>query len=197
MDNGHLLSLLDYVRRDETRLVYCIATNFQSDYEYEYETITNNTDCERNSLNVKPATSRECGTECAEYRWRTSSYDKCNSTCGSGVQSRSVECGKIVLGWPNSTATTDYACITAKQGPKPTADRNCTSPCNYTTSEWSACSETCGGGTRTRTLSCIKINENRTQKIVPISNCDTALPIGDRPSTVQPCIQSSCRKTFD
>ena len=95
-----------------------------------------------------------CGTCQPWAEWGT-----CNVTCGIGTQSRNRSCGP------------DQACSDAVQNRSCDSDvtcPDCTSCQDWT--EWSACSATCGTGTRTRTQSCGDANcSDNTQS----ENCNT------------------------
>ena len=53
---------------------------------------------------------------------------------------------------------------------------------------WGTCSATCGGGTQTRTVTCIRSGDNRTFG----DNVCTAFGAGTKPPTSQPCNTQSC-----
>mmetsp|Transcript_52050 Transcript_52050/g.114234 ORF Transcript_52050/g.114234 Transcript_52050/m.114234 type:complete len:490 (+) Transcript_52050:94-1563(+) len=78
----------------------------------------------------------------AENHWVISEWGKCSSQCGSGTQTRSVECN----------AGKDHYC----PGPKAATSQPCkaVTACEYQLSPWSACSSKCGQGTKQREVVC-------------------------------------------
>ncbi|MGE0371659.1 MAG: thrombospondin type-1 domain-containing protein [Gammaproteobacteria bacterium] len=105
--------------------------------------------------------------------WTTGPWSVCSATtCGtSGVQTRTVTC--------------DYDSCT---GPTPPTTQSCSAaPCGWTyswkTDGWSACSATCGGGTRERAVIC-KRNDGT---IVADANCPNP-----KPATVEACNTQAC-----
>ena len=57
---------------------------------------------------------------------------------------------------------------------------------------WGTCSATCGGGTQTRTVTCIRSGDNRTFG----DNVCTAFGAGTKPPTSQPCNTQSCVQVY-
>ncbi|MFZ5439745.1 MAG: thrombospondin type-1 domain-containing protein [Myxococcota bacterium] len=110
--------------------------------------------------------------------WSTSAWSACSATCGGGTQTRTVLC----LSTSGGTLP-DSSC----PAPKPATMQTCnTQACpTYTwqTSAWSACSMTCGGGTMTRTLSCV----DATGQVVSSTLCT-----GTPPATTQTCNTQAC-----
>ena len=126
--------------------------------------------------NTKPATSQSCNTDpCPTYHWLAGDWGSCSATCGGGTQARTVSCldenGNIVAGSlcdPNTKPATSQSCNT--------------DPCpayHWLAGNWGACSATCGGGTQSRTVSCLDENGN----IVAGSLCDP----NTKPASSQPC----------
>ena len=172
----------------QTRRVYCQATVANFD-----PSVADDVECERDDVRLKPMEQRSCGVECPSYsyNWITYPYSDCNTLCGPGVQSRHVVCQGVSLAGTVITAT-DADCV--GKDTKPITTRNCVSQCDYSTGDWSDCSVTCGGGSRTRSLSCVKTNENGTQQTVFISDCDNDPSIGDQPAINDTCNTDPCCK---
>lgn len=112
------------------------------------------------------------------YIWQTGPWSACSTTCGGGVQTRTLSCFDMT----SNTTVADSYC-TAAGLPQPVTTQACnTNACptfSWWTSDWSVCSVTCGTGVQTRTLVCKDANGNP----VASSNC-AAQP---QPATLQAC----------
>ncbi len=105
---------------------------------------------------VTPNPQQPCGVAACP-QWIVKSVDpRCSTTCGAGEQQRVVVCvdsdGRELTG-AQATST----CAESVAGPQPVSTQPCNlnKPCNgWVTGEWSACSRTCGGGKKTRAVSC-------------------------------------------
>jgi len=130
----------------QTRTVTCKNTVTKVD-------VTPTTLC----MGTKPASSQSCATtSCPTYRWVTSAWSTCSRTCGNGVMTRSVTCVNSATG-VDVTVSDSFCTMT-----KPTASSVCgTNACqdyHWWATEWSACTKTCGGGTKTRQVYCHDMN---------------------------------------
>ena len=102
-----------------------------------------NSDVGRCSEHDKPKKSRKCG-EVACPHWSVGYWSKCSKTCGGGIRSRTVSCENKHVG----------ECL---QLYKPDKTKKCgKAPCpKWSVGQWSKCSKSCGGGFRSRTVSCM------------------------------------------
>ena len=150
--------------------------------------------CDREDRRAKPLNSRSCGAECPveTFDWLVGPYGDCSSVCGPGTRSRQVVCQKQVASIISNT--TDEECLSNGKAPKPQTMDNCVSACSYGASDWSDCTVTCGGGTRTRTVFCTKTHRDGTQETVDISHCDNDPVLGARPDGSEPCNTDPCCK---
>lgn len=89
-----------------------------------------------------PSAVRSCRST-SQCSWQLGAWGGCSSRCGSGISERSVLC-------PSGD---DVDCSAV---PRPLDRRSChdVTGCNWSTSSWSACSQTCGRGTSTRAVVC-------------------------------------------
>ncbi|XP_006642969.1 A disintegrin and metalloproteinase with thrombospondin motifs 20 [Lepisosteus oculatus] len=112
----------------------------------------------------------------ADNQWRTGPWGACSSTCAGGFQRRVVVCQD------GEGHTANYC----EERLKPAESRSCDSgPCprwNY--GIWGECTQTCGGGTRTRLVVCQLSNGQRLND----HNCD----ILEKPPDMEQCNMQPC-----
>ncbi|GMH52349.1 hypothetical protein TrLO_g4395 [Triparma laevis f. longispina] len=189
----------------QDRLVTCIQTN-------DNDKVVADSNCDSSS---KPGTSQSCtlsdcpSSEGGDYKgWVYSTYGACSVTCGEGIQYRELYCLKGYLdesdqsrkqlndgelaGIDTSRILTADECTMAK----PRLSQECTyDPCpeyDFVASAWSACSEDCGEGTKTRTVTCFNI-ATATPTSVADSYCLGVNLV--KPDTSQSCYVQSCSTT--
>lgn len=86
-------------------------------------------------------------------RWENSPWTACSTSCGGGMQSRSVSCVEEDM-QGNMNPTDEWKCLYAPKTP-------ILQPCNtfdcptWLAQEWSPCTVTCGQGLRYRVVLCI------------------------------------------
>lgn len=134
-----------------------------------------------NCPNPKPETSKTCNTNVCPivYNWAVGVPGACSATCGGGTANRSVTCQDA-----QQNVADDSFCTQEK--PSTTVPCN-TQSCNFTYT-WSpgaygTCSETCGGGTQTRSLGCVR-NDGL---FVSHSFCTDTQPVTSRACNTQAC----------
>ncbi|XP_041966432.1 A disintegrin and metalloproteinase with thrombospondin motifs 20-like [Alosa sapidissima] len=112
----------------------------------------------------------------AANQWRTGPWGACSSTCEGGFQRRVVVCQDA------EGRSTNYC----DERVKPDESKRCDSgPCplwNY--GIWGECTQTCGGGRRTRLVVCQRPSGQRLND----HNCDVL----DKPPDVEPCNLQPC-----
>lgn len=108
-----------------------------------------------NCTETKPISSEACPNNCPEetFGWVPGQWDR---SCACGVEeiNRPVECRSSTTG----IVQPDSFC---EENEKPPETQTCPQDtCNYTYNwvegSWSTCSKTCGGGTQTRSLGCVR-----------------------------------------
>lgn len=130
----------------------------------------------------KPATSQSCTDyRSCTYSWQVTPIGTCSNSCGTGSQTRDVNCVRSYDG----AIAADAACT----GPKPDSTANCSdySSCTYRwmSGVWGACSTGCGTGTQSRVVSC----QMETGTVAANSLCNAA----SMPANTQACtLYSSC-----
>ena len=127
-----------------------------------------------------PKTNQSCTdtTGCPKYTysWYTGSWGKCSKAC-KGTQSRTVYCRRS-----DGSVSSASNC----SGTKPATSQTCGTACttySWNTGAWGACSKSCGGGTKTRSVTC-KSSDGKT---VSSTYCS-----GGKPSTSQSCNTQAC-----
>ena len=91
-----------------------------------------------------------CGDDLSEELiWTTGSWGGCSRLCNGGTQSRTTQC-KMKLS--NKNVASQY-CI---YSPQPPTSQSCnTQRCpSWNVGGWSGCSNSCGSGTQSRSVSC-------------------------------------------
>ncbi|XP_025027432.1 ADAMTS-like protein 3, partial [Python bivittatus] len=95
-----------------------------------------------------PPMSRVCNTRLCHPRWQVGPWTQCTATCGIGIQTREVHCQQ-----PEGSVVGSESC----KDPKPHSFQACNQldcpPC-WHVEEWQQCSQTCGGGTQNRKVTC-------------------------------------------
>lgn len=123
-----------------------------------------------------------------KHRWLIYGFGACSSTCGGGVQTRTVQCARIEgEGWEISDPR---ACETEGAGPQPSSTRACNvEACEGATSlvsEWQSCSATCGWGARERAVSC----KGLLGLLLPRSSC-----LQEKEEAFEPCATNDCPRS--
>ena len=124
----------------------------------------------------KPADSQGC-TETVACAWSTGGWSACDNTCGSGYQSRTVEC----VG-PNGGVNESY-CTSAK----PDVSQTCTgsTSCSWSVGGWGGCSASCEGGSQSRSVVCISPSGTT----VSDSLCPGGKPASSQSCNTHPCVR--------
>ncbi|XP_022704194.1 papilin-like isoform X2 [Varroa jacobsoni] len=158
----------------QTRAVECILKD---------GTIYNETFC---AGQPKPETERPCeNAPICEYSWFFSNWGSCSVSCGNGIKSRSVFCGKIEVNGTCLEMVEDSNCL----GDKPAEKEVCENPqCEkfWLAAPWNKqCPENaCGGLPRKRAVFCYKDNKNKAAE-----GCEND---GTRPQETDDCSLQAC-----
>lgn len=126
-----------------------------------------------------------CNTDvCEAFFWQPESqWGRCNVTCGGGVQGRSVVCVSSTDG----SVSDPIGCNAAEE---PETQRACnTAPCvayAWNPGDWSECSVDCGGGTMSRSVSCVGSDGSE-----DVSG-ELCLAVSEQPSTTTSCNNNAC-----
>ncbi|XP_061101827.1 papilin isoform X2 [Conger conger] len=132
----------------------------------------------------RPLNNRTCNIQtCPQtHSWKTGEWSACSASCGSGSQSRSVQCLSHDAAGPR--VVEDGVC--AAYAPRPLSQQACSQQhcADYSASAWGPCSVTCGPGEQTRDVVCIGAGGARLQ--------DYACGLKPRPPHKQPCQMAPC-----
>uniref|UniRef100_A0A8C5LHH5 A disintegrin and metalloproteinase with thrombospondin motifs 12 n=2 Tax=Leptobrachium leishanense TaxID=445787 RepID=A0A8C5LHH5_9ANUR len=101
---------------------------------------------------------KKCIMEDCPPRWWAGEWQQCSTTCGTtGEKKRTVLCIRTVGSDEQALPSEDCHHLTKPKGYM-SCNRDVLCPSDWTVSNWSECSVTCGGGVRTRTVTCSKNN---------------------------------------
>ncbi|XP_031344592.1 protein madd-4 isoform X2 [Photinus pyralis] len=128
------------------------------------------------------------GSSCSQplYHWTLKSVSLCSVTCGGGYKMSRPVCQNILTGMEveeqlcNDSLKPDTTVVECNI-------HNC--PPRWHTTDWGACSATCGGGTRFRQVYCVEDRGNKTKVKVSEQKCP-----GRKPRYQEPCNQMVCPK---
>ncbi|KAG7202290.1 hypothetical protein KM043_018623 [Ampulex compressa] len=123
-------------------------------------------------------------------RWKVSNWTPCSKKCGTGVQTRRVECTMRRRSHGPEVPVKDEQC--SKLGlAKPKSQRQCRRfACDYIWQEaaWSECSAECGDGIQRRAVTCHRVNGYGWIDPSPSDGC----PSDQRPVDEQSCKLREC-----
>ncbi|XP_053304114.1 A disintegrin and metalloproteinase with thrombospondin motifs 12 [Spea bombifrons] len=102
---------------------------------------------------------KKCHIQDCPPRWWVGEWQQCSSTCGpTGEKKRAVLCIRTVGTDEQALPSEDCHHLTKPKG-YISCNRDILCPSDWTVSNWSECSITCGGGVRTRNVTCSKNND--------------------------------------
>ena len=138
-------------------------------------------------LGPKPEVkSKDCNMHC-ELTWRLKSQSSCSAKCGKGTQRVSYDCVRIMSNQQEVNLAEQY-CLHDSNLKRPSDVIDCEGPCEgvrWVYSQWTPCSESCGGGMQTREAACVD-SDNVAQ---PDDKCFAIKAV-----TEQECSQDPCPK---
>uniref|UniRef100_A0A8C8RNY0 ADAM metallopeptidase with thrombospondin type 1 motif 12 n=1 Tax=Pelusios castaneus TaxID=367368 RepID=A0A8C8RNY0_9SAUR len=101
---------------------------------------------------------KKCNEKDCPPRWWAGEWQKCSTTCGpTGEKKRTVLCIQTVGSDEQALATQDCQHL-LKPKTHLSCNRDILCPSDWTVSNWTECTVTCGGGIRTRKITCAKNN---------------------------------------
>ncbi|VEN49794.1 unnamed protein product [Callosobruchus maculatus] len=131
------------------------------------------------------------------YRWRVGAWRQCSTSCGRGTRSRKLNCEDTLT----ESIVVDQLCL-GNGLPRPKTSKACEKyTCRFAWFEsyWSPCSATCGMGTKTRNVTCHKVQHGGIIDPVPLPEVyqnviseNNYCSFRDKPPTTAKCILSKC-----
>ncbi|KFQ51604.1 A disintegrin and metalloproteinase with thrombospondin motifs 12, partial [Nestor notabilis] len=122
---------------------------------------------------------KKCYEKDCPPRWWAGEWQKCSTTCGpTGQKKRTVLCIQTVGSDEQALAVTECQHL-LKPKTHLSCNRDILCPSDWTVSNWTECTVTCGGGIRTRNVTCAKNNKEP---------CDTS----KRPNSKALCGLQQC-----
>eukprot|EP00794_Sanderia_malayensis_P011708 gene11708-12929_t len=131
-----------------------------------------------------PTTVFSCNTQPCPAEWHIYAWTTCSRSCGTGQRTRSLNCSQLHSDGKYYPVNDSSVCTAAK--PTATLTENCnTIMCNaeWVLGNWSACSSTCGPGTKTRTATCKRTMADGTVTSVKELDCYNLI----KPASVEEC----------
>ncbi|XP_072015024.1 A disintegrin and metalloproteinase with thrombospondin motifs 1-like [Amphiura filiformis] len=131
----------------------------------------------------KPPSQTQCNPGlCVEGIWVISDFSQCSASCGGGIRTREVVCQPSAS---SQQVLLDSQCPGTKPHTREVCNQQICPVGVWVPSDFSQCTVSCGGGTRTRTVTC---RDAATQQILPITSCqDIIQPITSEPCNIQEC----------
>ncbi|CAL4085683.1 unnamed protein product, partial [Meganyctiphanes norvegica] len=131
--------------------------------------------------------TRTCNDQPCPPRWNITDFNTCSQQCGGGIQVREVVCiHEVTRGGRNTLVVPDSLC----PQPPPHAQRHCNMlDCmpQWTPGKWSKCSKTCGGGVKTREVTCQQTLSLGQVVDKPHTDCPRR-----RPAHIRKCNKRAC-----
>lgn len=131
----------------------------------------------------KTNTVQPCNLQDCPPHWHLTEWTKCSKSCGNGSHTRQLYCAQLSA-TDGQKAVADTEC-SGEKPVLPTFERcnEIMCPAEWSTTTWSKCSVSCGGGTRSRTYTCKRINGDGNAVTVSNLECSYA----STPSTTETC----------
>ncbi|KAK3089633.1 hypothetical protein FSP39_005227 [Pinctada imbricata] len=118
------------------------------------------------------------------FTWQHSSWSACSQSCGKGKKISTAVCTQK----SDKRIVNDHLC---SPQPRPGIHEQACNvdPCppSWSIGDWSACSATCGGGRKMRTILCVQVISSSERVILPEDECPST-----KPTSAEHCRQDDC-----
>lgn len=123
----------------------------------------------------------QCNTSPCDPKWEAKDWSECSATCGSGTQTRIVECQQRF----SPSLTLKVSADQCGHEDKPAIAQQCEAEqcAQWKTGPWSECNKECGGGEKQRDVRCVDKFEFQ----IPTNYCTEASPKSTERCNTQPC----------
>ncbi|XP_060536482.1 protein madd-4 isoform X2 [Cylas formicarius] len=149
-------------------------------------------------IELKPeAIVRSCNEHSCPPRWTYTEFSPCSQSCGMGIQTRDVTCiHELTQGGSNTIVVPNNRC----PQPPPLDRQFCNvldCPVRWKVSEWSRCTEPCGGGEKTRKVECKQIMAQNHTVDRPPNMCPSPKPLEKKPCNTKGCVVETDKPDID
>ncbi|XP_060725335.1 A disintegrin and metalloproteinase with thrombospondin motifs 16 [Tachysurus vachellii] len=130
-----------------------------------------------------------CNTQPCPPRWSVGDWHVCSRTCGSGEQSRQVQCVQTAS-HTRVKVLSDDQCVQ----PPPARIHTCnthTCPPTWSVGTWTQCSRKCGKGVQRRAVTCVRRTPGSRDLVLPDSECVRLT----KPHSMENCVLKPCPRT--
>uniref|UniRef100_A0AAV2LUS0 ADAMTS-like 3 n=1 Tax=Knipowitschia caucasica TaxID=637954 RepID=A0AAV2LUS0_KNICA len=136
----------------------------------------------------KPAAMiRICNPQPCPPRWEVTEWTSCSSSCGVGLQTRSVFCMKLLsVDLQDVLTVSEDQCRDIKPPIlQPCNQHDC--PPTWDTGPWLQCPQSCGGGVQLRKVFCKQLLSTGAYRVLKDRDCGA-----DPPPSTRVCANSDC-----
>ncbi|MCJ8728478.1 hypothetical protein PDJAM_G00004900 [Pangasius djambal] len=130
-----------------------------------------------------------CNTQPCPPRWSVGDWRVCSRTCGSGEQSRQVQCVQTAS-HTRVKVLSDEQCVQPPLARTRTCNTHSCPPI-WSVGTWTQCSRKCGKGVQRRAVMCVRRTLGSRDLVLPDSEC-VFLP---KPQSLENCVLKPCPRT--
>ncbi|XP_053716343.1 ADAMTS-like protein 1 isoform X1 [Synchiropus splendidus] len=139
----------------------------------------------------KPVPVQVCNRLDCPPGWEVGDWQQCSQSCGGGVQLRQVVCRQRLADGRVLDQTGSLCTSKRPANHQTCSNQEC--PAEWLSSDWTKCSVTCGAGTQRRQVTCQRLGDAGSLKVLDPKDCSTVV----RPTSVRPCSQRPCNDLME